>query len=307
MTYPQQGYPQPGYPQIPQQPGYPQAPAPVGYPQQPAPQYAAPPVAPQQGQPQLAAGTLDAFWSQPSVGGGAALKFEVNTQHVFVVPRDVTNADIQQQTNPQNQMPQTYKDGRPKFVMKVPARVAPSQAHPEGQAQWYCAGGARDELVRAMSAVGAPQGPPESGAVLIVKCTGTRPSGPGMNPAKTYKVQYLRPGPEAANFAAQCGIVISDIPPYNGQAAPAPQQAPAPAAPEANGNGAVPAPAPQVQQPPVPQVPVAQVPQVPQPAAQPAPVAQAPAPAAPAAPAAGGELTPQQLQLLAQLTGQPAG
>lgn len=291
MTYPQQ----PGFPPVPGT-AAPTPPAPGGYPQPPAPQYMPqgfpaqqpyypqPPQygAPQQPAPQLAAGSLDAFFSQPSSGGGAALKFEVNTAHVGVVSRPLTHGDVQQQTNPGNGQPSYYKDGRPKFVMKVPLKVAVSQAHSDGQAQWFVAGAARDELLRAQLEAGAPEGPPEAGAVIYVQCTGTRPSGPGMNPAKTYAVRYWRPGnPEGLQFAAQCGIDMSGV--TTGPAAENPAPAPVTQGPQA--------PAPQAPQGP--------------PAPPAAPIAQAPAPQPPA-PAANSGLSPEQQALLAQLTGQSA-
>lgn len=258
--YAPQQYPQPGYPAPPegyapqqfQQPQYAPPPAyPQGYPQ---------PGYPQAAPPAMAAGSLDAFYNQPSTGGGPALKFEVNTTHVGIVARPITNADIQQQTNPQNQQPAFFRDGRPKFVMKVPMRVQPSQAHPEGVAQWYVAGAARDELVRAMAEAGAPEGPPEAGAGISITCTGTRPSGVGMNPSKTYAIRYQRPNGAAP--VAQAPVAQAPV------AAPTPPAAP---------------PAP----------PVAQ------------PVAAAPAslPPAPSEPPA--EMSPDQLALLAKLTGQP--
>ncbi len=207
MTYPGQQYPGQQFPGQPQYPGY--APAPQGYPQ-PAPQQGA----------QLAAGSIDDFFSQPSVGGGPALKFDVGTVHVGIVARAVSNADIQQQTNPSNGQPAFYKDGRPKFVMRVPLQVQPTQLHPDGQAQWYVSGGARDELVRAMAESGAPAGPPEAGAAIRVECTGTRPAGVGMNPAKVYKVVYRRPAGAAAAPTTAAPVVVQ---------APAPVQEPAPA------------------------------------------------------------------------------
>lgn len=141
----------------------------------------------------MAKGSIDDFFNQPSVGGGPALKFAVGTRHAGIVARPVTSADVQQQTVPGGSQPAYYKDGRPKFVLKIPLVVQPSQEHPDGQAQWYVSGGARDELVRAMAEAGAPEGAPESGAGIVVECTGTRPAGAGMNPAKVYKVSYTRP------------------------------------------------------------------------------------------------------------------
>ena len=316
MTYPQNGYPapqpQPQYqpPAQPQQPQYPPAPPqgyappPMGYPAQQYPaQQPGYPMQPQ-GYPmpqppvQLATGSLDAFYNQPSVGGGAALKFEVGVSHVGVVSRDVTGADVQQQTNPQNGQPAYFKDGRPKFVMKVPLQVQPTQERPDGLAQWYVAGAARDELARAMKAAGAPEGPPEAGAVIQITCTGTRPSGAGMNPSKVYQVVYQRPNePAGMMTAASYGVPTAlEQPPV--QAAPAPQQfqapqqpMPQPPAPQYQG----PAPAQQFQAPPVPQ----------QAAPQGAP-AQAPAqpPAPQFDPSSLPPMSPEQQQLLAGLVGQ---
>src|SRR5688500_3625813 len=184
-TQPQGYAPQPQYQAPPPQQFMPQYGAPQGYPQ---PQFQ-PPAQP------LAQGSLDDYFSQPSTGGGAALKFpQVGVSHVGIVSRPITNADVQQQTQPGTGQPAFYKDGRPKFVMKVPLKVNPQPGHEDGQAQLYVAGAMRDELVRAMAEAGAPEGPPEVGAVLQITCTGTRPSGPGMNPAKTYQIRYTRPG-----------------------------------------------------------------------------------------------------------------
>lgn len=317
MTIP---YQQPQYPQYPPQaPAYPQyAPAPQqqqyappGYP----PQYQA--AAPQQ---PLAAGTLDSFYNQPSSGGGPALKFDQpGTRYVGIVSRPVGDGDIQQQTDTQNR-PQTFKDGRPKFVMKVPLQMQPSPQYPDGLAQWYVKGQARDELVRAMAAAGAPEGPPEHGSVLDITFTATRASGPGMNPAKLFQVNYTRPqgAPQAAPAAPPVATSpapgpaqqqyqqppVQAAPQQYAQPAPGqapPQQyaaAPAQQAPPANY-----APAP-VQQP----YDFTQHQQPAAPATQqyaPAPQQQA-APVAPATPQPPSDLSPEQQALLASLTGAQA-
>lgn len=210
------------YPAQPQQGGYAPVGVPQGYGHQLPPQAA--PVTPP------ASGSLDDFFSQPSVGGGPALKFEVNTTHVGLVARPVTNADIRQQTIPGSNAPATYRDGRPKWVMVVPLVVQQSPAYPEGQAQWYVAGGARDELVRAMAEAGAPAGPPEAGALISITCTGTRSSGPGMNPAKVYKIVYQRP--EGAATAAATPEPVAEAPAPAAPSTTPAVQAPAPTAPQ---------------------------------------------------------------------------
>lgn len=223
-----------GFPQVPQQfaPQMPQGFAPQGgY-----------PMAPQQPAPQLAAGSLDAFFSQPSTGGGPALKFNPpnqaanvpGTTYAVQVVRAITNADIQQQTNPQNGQPSTYRDGRPKFVMKVPVKVLQANVdttpYAEG-AQWYVAGATRDELVQAMSEAGAPTGPPEAGAVIAITCTGTRSSGSAI-PAKTWSVKYQRPNgaapaAPAAPVEVPAQATAPQAPPAAPPAPPAPMAAPA--------------------------------------------------------------------------------
>ena len=179
-------------PQYPQYPQYPQQSMPPYPPQYPV-QY------PQQGYPQQApmpptvAGTLDEFFDQPSTGNKSWVFKDrpIGTTYTGIVARAVTKADVRQQTDQQGRG-QTFRDGRPKFVMVVPVLVQPSQEFPEGQASWWVKGQARDELVRAMAEVGAPEGPPEAGAAVSVKLIGQRPI-PGMNPAYQYRVIYRRP------------------------------------------------------------------------------------------------------------------
>lgn len=349
MTYPpgyppQPQQPQNGYPPAPPQPQYqPPAPPQPQY-QQPAPQGYAPPQQPQyppaqqgyapppmgyptnqyppaQGgypmQPppvQLAAGSLDAFYSQPSVGGGAALKFEAprpspapgypdipGTTYVGVVSREVTSADVQQQTNPQNGQAATFKDGRPKFVMKVPLQVQPTADRPDGLAQWYVAGAARDELARAMAAVGAPEGPPEAGAVVQITCTGTRPSGAGMNPSKVYQVNYQRPNEPAGMMTAAVNGVPTAIDQPQ-QQPPAQPQYQAPPVPQQQQYQAPQPPAHQQFQPPAPPQP--QPPAPPQPQQFQAPQQGAQPPAPQFDPASLPPMSAEQQNLLAGLIGQ---
>ena len=283
MTYPQQfqQYPQ-QFQQYPQQfQG-----APNGMPGYPMPGAAAPQPGQQPAAP-LANGSLSDFYSQPSTGAGPGLKFEVGTEYFVVVARDVHNGDVQQQTNPANQQPAFFRDGRPKFVMKVPVLV-PASVNTEGTSQWYCAGNARDKLVEAMARIGE-SGAPKGGFGIRIKCTGTRPSGPGMNPAKLYEVQYIDRA-TAMQWAASLGIAYPDIATVltggeGGNVA---------AAPTGGDGGNVAAPAAQG----APAAPPAAPPAVA--AAPPAP--QAPPPAAPPAPAAPAGLSAEQQELLAKLT-----
>lgn len=277
------GMPQQGWPgqQVPQQ----------SWPGQQMPQI--PQQAPQQPAPQLAQGSLDSFYNQPSSGGGKVWSFkETGAEYFGIVARTLTNADVQQQTQPGSNLPATYRDGRPKFLLKVPMLVPLTAEHSDGRAQWWCAGVQRDELVRAMVSAGAPEGAPEAGAGIWVKKTGTRPTGPGMNPAGVYEVRYWRPE-QAHQIAAQFGIAVPDA----AQAVPAAQNGVAPAQAESNG----------AQQPAQPPAQVPAQPQAEAPTQAPAQMQAQATPAAPAPPPAAAEglseLSEEQRVLLASLTG----
>lgn len=272
MSVPFPAYPAaaPAFPQPQQfqQPAYPQ-PFPAQPQQFAAPQYPMMPQgAPAQPRPPLPTGTLDDFYGQPSAGGGPAIKLETIGQSIVgQVARDVTSADVQAQTDMNTGAPRYYRDGRPMFMMIVPLQVQPSAEHPEGVAALYVRGQLRDELQRAMTAVGA-EGAPKAGDLIQVTLSGTRASRkPGFQPSKQYSVQYSRPGATPASPSP----------------APAPaQQVPAPA-PEPL---AQPAAAPQV-------------PQFPAPVAQPVAAAQ---PADQQPPALAG-MTAEQQALFARLSG----
>lgn len=282
---------QPGY--APQYPGYPQQPQ--AAPPAPAPAYPAPaPAYPQQGyapapqayppapaQPPLATGSIDDFYNQPSTGGGPSLKFDqLNTRYVGVVARALGQGDVQQQTDTQGR-PLFFRDGRPKWVMKVPLLIN-HPSFPDGTAQWYVKGATRDELNRAMAEAGSSAQAPEPGATIDVTFVSTRASGQGMNPAKVFRVVYTPPGVTPAQQAP--------VQPQPQAVAPQVPQA-APPLPQYS------APAPVQQQPQAPVQPQAVAPQAAPQAAPPAAMAPAPQPSA---------LTPEQQQLLATLTGQQA-
>lgn len=288
MTQPYPGYPPqqaPQYPPATQNVGYPPPLQQFAPPQQYAPQFPqqqgypaptmAPPAAP------LAQGSIDDFFNQPSAGGGKSLSFKIiGARFRGIVTRPLGNGDIQQQTDVQGR-PQFFRDGRPKYVMKVPLLMQPSAEYPDGLATWFVKGQARDELARAMSEAGAPAGPPEQNAIIDIAYVGDRPAGVGFNPAKQFAIGYTRPSGETS----------SPIP------APAVQQPVQQYAQPAASAYAPPPPAPE----PVQAAPVQYAPPAPQQVQQTAPAQQA-APAAPQPPAA---LSDEQRALLAKLTGQP--
>jgi hypothetical protein len=262
--------PTPPTPQYPAQPSYPGAPGqlpPQQYPYQ-QPQYPGHPVAQGYPQPMLAQGSIDDFFNQPSAGGGKSLSFKVvGTRYIGIVTRPLGNGDIQQQTDVQGK-PQFFRDGRPKFVMKVPLQMQPSAEHPDGLGVWFVKGQARDELARAMSEAGAPAGPPEQGSIIDISYVGDRQAGAGFNPAKQFAVVYTRPDGSTSSPAPAA------------QPAAAPTVAPSPA--------------------PVPQQPVYAQPQIPPQVQQPVQVTQQPVAAVPQPPA---DLSAEQQALLARLTG----
>lgn len=308
--------PQPQYAQPQQQfapQGYapPQQYAPQGYPQQygQVPQGYGQPQAPAQ---QPAEASLDAFFNQPSVGWGPSItptsKTPDGTAYLMVVAQHITKSHIEHATKFQSQELDFYRNGQPKFTMKVPVfvargtQVATSQGLvtiDDGRAQYYVQGGTKDLLASAMAAVGAPDGPPELGALMLVTKTGSRGNRSGTTSA-VITVQYWRPGPEAASFAQQSGIAYPDLnTPKPENAVPSAPVAPSAPVPPQAPQG-IDFSAPQFQQQPNPtqiQAPVQQ-----QAPAQP----QAPQLPQPPAPAANGGLSAEQQALLAQLTGQAA-
>lgn len=294
MNYPQPGYPAPQYPQAPpaqpqpyaQPQGYP------AYPQQPAQNVGyPPPMAPPQAPAiPLANGTLDDFYNQPSGGTGPAISWKgkpEGTTYVGIVARDVTNADIQQDSDPMTKQPKFFRDGRPQFVMKVPLKVAPSQEFPDGECTWFVRGQARDELSRAMAEAGV-QGAPKGGAGVRVTLVQRKPSRAGGNPANIVQVAYQPGAGQTGGQAAASGAPIPAPSPAPEVQPQAPvQQAPQPQAPQPQW-------APQEQ-------PQQFAPQAPAAPAAPAPVAPAPAPQGGPQPPA--DLSPDQQALLARLTG----
>ena len=288
--YPQQPVPAPQPPQPYAQPAYPQPvpqqPAPQAYPQ-PYPQQWAQPAAPPV---QLADGSIDAFYSQPNVGGGPGISWKGKPDGYTVqgvVARDVGDGDVQQEVGAPGSAdagrPLTFRDGRPKFVMAVPLHVPASPEFPEGEARLYVRGQLKDELTRAMAEAQVPEAAPKAGAVITVTLVQRKP-GRGTIPQNIFAVTYTPAGqaPPPIQAAAQPTYAQPAQPQYQ---QPVYQQ-PAPAAPPA---------APQATQAPVAASPASEAP------AQPAVPQQAPVAQAPAAPAPPPGLTPEQQQLLAQM------
>lgn len=236
--YPQQPYPpQQGYPAPPQQyaqqPQYPVAPQQYGQQfQQPFQPPAQQPTAP------LAQGTLDDFYNQPTTGGGPSISWKekpVGTTYVGIVARDVTNGDVQQQVNFQSKQPETYRDGRPKFVLKVPLKQialiqngqafqAPEFAENGGEGTYYVRGQARDELARAMSEANV-SGAPRDGDVIQVTLVQRKPSGQGMNPSNIVQIRYVpaNAGQGGAGAPSPAPAPVEQQP-LQTQGQPAPQQ-----------------------------------------------------------------------------------
>lgn len=292
---------QPYYPQAPQQPYA--APAPPvqqpQYPTAPSQQYAQPQYAPQpypqqppapQGPPP-AQGSLDAFYSQPTAASGPSIAWSVNgqqkpigTSYAGIVARDVIDADVQQDSDPKTGQLKTYRDGRPKFFMKVPLKVQPSPEFPEGEATWYVRGQSRDELARAMAEAGV-SGSPKCGDAIRITLVDRRASRGGGMPANIVQVQYAPANGPVTQAPAQPGY---EQPQQHAAHAQAQPQAPQYAAPQA-------VPQQQVQTPVAPQQPAP---------VQPQEQGQAPVQQQLQMPA---DFDPAQQALLARITGQQAG
>lgn len=309
MSYPQQGYPgqvpggfvqqpqgQPQYQQAPPQQYAPPAPQyqqpQQGYYQPPVQQYAppAPPTTP---------GSLDTFYSQPAVGGGKALKFDVIGQFYDVVfPRDVVDSDVQQQMTfaapGQPSVPKTFRDGSPMYHLILPLLTADGQP-----ATHYVKGPEREKMIEAMQRAGVQPDAdghyrPKQGDRARITYTGQTPTGFGQ-PRKDRDWQYVR--------ADQAGGGMNTAQQFAQTPVPAPVQpqygpgAPAASVPHVAG-----------QYMPAPQAPVGQQPmvqQVPQPEQQFTPGAVTPpVQQAQAAPAG---MTPEQFAAYQQLLGAAGG
>jgi len=232
VNYPNQQVPQPGFAL-----GYGQTPFNPAqqYAQVPQTQFQPPVSSPSQ---PLARGTLDDFYGQPAGGGGVSVASffkdkttgmlkPVGTRLDAMIARNVTDADIRQQTDLQNN-PKTYKDGRPMFVMVIPLAVTPSPDFPEGEASWWVKGRTRDELTRAMGEAGV-SGAPQAGALVSITLAGTRPI-KNMQPEVLYGVNYTppqgtqvaAPAPEPAQPAFQAPAAVTVVPAAQAPVAPAP-------------------------------------------------------------------------------------
>jgi hypothetical protein len=237
-------------PPAPQQPGGWGPPQPGGWqqPQPTQPQWGAPPQqqAPEAPAPAPIPGTLADFYSQPSTGGGQALKFNKGDKkgpgYFGVVTRAIRDSDTQQQTGlgENKDKPQFFRDGRPKMVLKIPLNIARTADFQDGKAQWWCGPSQRDQLVAAIAASGAPVVThpsgvqyymPEPGSGIYVEKTGTRPSGAGLNDSNVFDVRYFRPE-QARQIAAQQGVEYPTVAELaqTADAAPAEQAPSAPAA-----------------------------------------------------------------------------
>lgn len=196
--------------------------------------------------PQLARGTLEDFYNQPTGGSAPSItskffnKRAMGSWLQLEVTRDVTNADVRQQTTPQGQ-PQTFRDGRPKFVLVVPVKVTGSSdgthvaEFPDGEGSVWVKGTLADELRRAMTAAGDPSGYPKGGAQIVMQSAGEKASRtPGFSATKLYALQYAGPvGVAAEQYANQAAATVTTatLPHPNEMVAnpTAPAAAPAPA------------------------------------------------------------------------------
>lgn len=183
------------------------------------------PAAVQAPAPQLANGTLEDFYNQPTGSGGGpsvTSKFFTKRQQgswlQLEVIADVTNNDVRQQTTPQG-IPQTYKDGRPKFVLVVKVKVLGSSdgthltEFPDGIGSIWVKGVLADELRRSMAAAGDPSGFPKGGATIVMVSAGEQASRtPGFSATKLYSLQYAPPSSDLQAVAQAANPMAPPIP-----------------------------------------------------------------------------------------------
>jgi hypothetical protein len=110
----------------------------------------------------------------------------------MVVTRDLMHSDTHQLTDI-NGVPQSYKDGRPKFVLIIPVTVTNSSdgTHgsffSEGNATIWVKGALKDEFARAMAAAGIRE--LKGGTRIVTASAGEKASKrPGFSPTKLYSV-----------------------------------------------------------------------------------------------------------------------
>lgn len=195
---------------------------------------------------QLANGTLEDFYNQPTGSGGGpsvTSKFFTKRQQgswlQLEVVSDATNSDVRQQTTPQG-IPQTFKDGRPKFVLVVKVKVLGSSdgthvtEFPDGLGSLWVKGVLADELRRAMAAAGDPSGYPKGGAQIVMISAGEQASRtPGFSATKLYQLQYAGAAGEQRDLQAVAQAANPVNPTTAAPTAAAPVPVPAPVAPTA--------------------------------------------------------------------------
>lgn len=260
MTFPQQPqqpvFSQPTAPPPPAQQFQQAPPAPVF--QQPpanyAPQYAPQPqYVPQAPTPPVQqASSIADFWDQRNASEGRSISWTgkpIGTSVVFQQTRAITPGDIRHLTNQQNQ-PQFYNDGSPKWVLIIPGRT------PDGEpVTYWCKGADKTALQAELAKHGLTE--PEAGSIHQVTYVRDKPNGAGYQPTKIKDWNYTRPAgaapvnvapevpvapaPELTVTPSQTPLIPTpEVPQAPAQPAPqAPVQAAPPAAPAATPSGPV--------------------------------------------------------------------
>lgn len=140
-----------------------------------------------------ATGNVSDFFGQPSASTAPALTWKgqpIGTNYTGVISGACR---VQQQTDPSEGKPKYWRDGSPRWVMLIPMSLPVSERFPDGEGTYWCQGADRDELVRAMTEAGVPQGTaPEIGAGLSITYTRDKQNSMG-NPTKIKTIQYVRP------------------------------------------------------------------------------------------------------------------
>lgn len=300
-------YAQPYAPPAPPAYGAPQGPGPYGQPPgygygAPAPAYGAPPQAP------TVHGSMDAFGSQPSGGGGPGISFKdapFGTTYQMTVKRDARDADVIQDRQPASQggALKTRRDGSPQWVLTVPVYLPTTPvyqggpAFPEGEATLYVRSGIRDALVDAYGG----QIDPKAGDQITLTLTERKQVQNAAIPKNVFRAQVLRNGQPITPAVAQAAQAPDPMkaPPVQPQAPQGVQYAPPAAYAAQAAQEAFPQPPVQQEAPQAPQYQPQGQPQAPAPQAPPAQPQAAPGPIQGLPP-----MDPAQLALLQRLQSQ---
>ena len=157
---------------------------------------------PQQPQQPPASGSLDAFQSQRTGGNAKGISWKgiepggPGSVVGVTVARDVTDADVQQDTDYQTGAPMFYRDGRPRFHLQVPVELHENHGrnpmdYPGNQATLFVRGDLHKALREAQIKALGHEEAPKKGDMMQISLVEKRDTGQG-NPKNIFSVQYAQ-------------------------------------------------------------------------------------------------------------------